>query len=789
MKKLIKTLCAVLAGAMIFGMASCSGTEFSDTAEVSGQGVCRIVFNSDATITEIKLKGTNKATAVTKVYGDWADAAEVSAASVEIPAGSYVFTLSAQYDGSLVKGTCEGDITAGKATSLSFTLVRNAGDDSDWGDDDDGEEGNEDGELPAVEPSAEGLVEFTSVVTGDLSKSSYNAITIEKNMIINGTAEKIIEVDSSSTTIGSTKYSKRLKLGGEGSESERSVAIYVGANRKGTLKMDVKASTNDLTIPVIVNGSEVAKAPYPGTVSAMVKADENGYLTIWSGTSETTQKNGFNIYSIYWTPGNGSAGGVDKVNVSEPQLPVIDNSAFAPVYKNGKKVGMRSNIRDINTDEIEVKLFVAPSGSADGDGTKTKPLDLQTAINQIPAGGAIVMKSGKYKLSSTVRVSYDNCGSEGARKYILPETGGAVLLDFSSQPTADSSRGFALDGSYWHIYGLTCYNAGDNGMYVTGKNNIVERCVFQGNQDTGLQIARRSSDLSDKKDWPANNLILNCTSFDNKDDKTGENADGFASKLTCGDGNVFDGCISFANCDDGWDLYAKPATGPIGVVTIRNCVALQNGKTTTGTNYANGDMNGFKLGGSSNACPTPHVVENCVAFLNGKDGFTDNGNGGALSVSNCSSYGNVNSNFNFYRTFAGGVFTNLISMVGSNKAPAQVDKFGGKASECSVQATAEKVLYIGAKASKSNTGFYFADSKTVIGNGDKIGTGNFADPFSTEMKNTTPPKLDLNIDATCRNTDGTVNLAGFLEAKEGSVYENMGAHFGDEALTVFDCGL
>ena len=57
------------------------------------------------------------------------------------------------------------------------------------------------------------------------------------------------------------------------------------------------------------------------------------------------------------------------------------------------------------------------------------------------------------------------------------------------------------------------------------------------------------------------------------------------------------------------------------------------------------------------------------------------------------------------------------------------------------------------------------------------------------MKSTTPPVLDLNIDATCRNTDGTVNLAGFLEAKEGSVYENMGAHFGDEAATVFDCGL
>ncbi|UKI49487.1 MAG: hypothetical protein L6U99_12615 [Clostridium sp.] len=37
--------------------------------------------------------------------------------------------------------------------------------------------------------------------------------------------------------------------------------------------------------------------------------------------------------------------------------------------------------------------------------------------------------------------------------------------------------------------------------------------------------------------WPANNLILNCTPFNNSD-ATGENADGFAAKLTCGN-NIF----------------------------------------------------------------------------------------------------------------------------------------------------------------------------------------------------------------------------------------------------------
>ena len=58
-------------------------------------------------------------------------------------------------------------------------------------------------------------------------------------------------------------------------------------------------------------------------------------------------------------------------------------------------------------------------------------------------------------------------------------------------------------------------------------------------------------------------------------------ADGFAAKLTCGEGNRFYGCISHNNIDDGWDLYAKSVSGTIGSVTIENCVAYNNGWLTT----------------------------------------------------------------------------------------------------------------------------------------------------------------------------------------------------------------
>ena len=62
---------------------------------------------------------------------------------------------------------------------------------------------------------------------------------------------------------------------------------------------------------------------------------------------------------------------------------------------------------------------------------------------------------------------------------------------------------------------------------------------FYNNKDTGLQLGRGYSNETHIDEWPSYNLIKNCTSFANYDDETlGENADGFAAKLTVGVGNV-----------------------------------------------------------------------------------------------------------------------------------------------------------------------------------------------------------------------------------------------------------
>ena len=113
--------------------------------------------------------------------------------------------------------------------------------------------------------------------------------------------------------------------------------------------------------------------------------------------------------------------------------------------------------------------------------------------------------------------------------------------------------------------------------------------VIHGCSDTGLQITASSTDATNDAK-AANNLVLNCDSYENLDQPTnGENADGFAAKLRIGPGNVFRGCRAWNNADDGWDFFASD-----DVVTIDNCWAFLNGKVLSGSNttfvLGNGDI-------------------------------------------------------------------------------------------------------------------------------------------------------------------------------------------------------
>jgi pectate disaccharide-lyase len=322
-------------------------------------------------------------------------------------------------------------------------------------------------------------------------------------------------------------------------------------------------------------------------------------------------------------------------------------------------------------------LIAAPDGEADAPGTLEQPTTLTAALSRIAAGHTIFLRGGTYASAAQITIAADQSGTSGSPKRLVPYASEKPKLDFSSQPygTDSNPRGLQLNASYWHVQGLEVVGSADNGIYVAGNDNVIEGCVTHGNRDTGLQLGRASSDLADPADWPSNNLIVNCESYDNYDAPPGggENADGFAAKLTVGIGNVFRGCVSHHNIDDGWDLYTKSDTGPIGPVTIDQSIAYANGTLTDGTTNDNGDRNGFKLGGEDIA--VAHVVTRSVAFDNGKNGFTWNSNPGAIRLSNCLAFDNAEGNFKFgdNSTPTSAVFTNNVSFWTST-ASSQSDK-------------------------------------------------------------------------------------------------------------------
>ncbi|MFF4351201.1 carbohydrate-binding protein [Streptomyces sp. NPDC001530] len=288
-------------------------------------------------------------------------------------------------------------------------------------------------------------------------------------------------------------------------------------------------------------------------------------------------------------------------------------------------------------------LYVAPNGSDSAAGTQSAPTTLTSAISGITPGGTIYLRGGTYSYAQTVTIPPTNNGTSSARTTLSAYPGETPVLNFSAQTEDSANRGLAVDGSYWHVNGIVVEHAGDNGIFVGGSNNIIERTVTRFNRDSGLQLSRMASSTP-KDQWPSNNLILSAESHDNAD-SDGEDADGFAAKLTVGSGNVFRYAVSHNNIDDGWDLYAKTDTGAIGPVTIEDSLSYDNGTLSDGTVNSNGDRNGYKLGGEDIA--VNHIVRRSIAYHNGKHGFTYNSNPGTMTVSDNVSIDNAQRNYSF----------------------------------------------------------------------------------------------------------------------------------------------
>ena len=390
-------------------------------------------------------------------------------------------------------------------------------------------------------------------------------------------------------------------------------------------------------------------------------------------------------------------------------------------------------------------VYVSVDGLYYGTGSKDDPYDLMTAINSAIPGQTIILMEGTYKFDliegQTLKIERGINGTEEEPIRLIadPNAKTRPVIDFGGK-----GYGMIHGGDWWIFEGFDVTGSanGQKGFQVSGNHNVLIDIHAYRNGNTGIQLSRYAGSDYTIADWPSYNLVLNCDSYYNMD-AGHEDADGFAAKLTVGPGNVFDGCVAYNNADDGWDLYAKVQTGPIGAVTIQNCVAYKNGYLEDGT-ASKGNGNGFKMGGES--ITGHHVIKNSVAFDNRMKGI-DSNSCPDIEAYNCISYNNGGYNVAFYTNNATDTAFKASGIISFKSGTEGEENLKGKGSQNNDD-------YI------NETTYYWNAGVCANSKGDKL------DPAvvfkSLEFKGVT------------RNADGTWSLGDFLKINEGTVPAGVG---------------
>lgn len=492
---------------------------------------------------------------------------------------------------------------------------------------------------------------------------------------------------------------------------------------------------NTIESPAFSNSADYNLVYYGNADGTLVVKDENGkevlnkeFKALTKETVALKLNNGKNAFTINFIPDKEYKPGEFKLMTSYDPVTINHTVEYKTVENNN--------------------IYVSPNGKSNAAGTKDAPMDIYTAVKIAAPGQKILIKEGTYNLSSTVKVERGINGTADAMIYMIadPEAGSRPVFDFGGK-----CAGMILAGDYWYFQGFDVTRSADaqKGIQVSGNHNILDRIKAYKNGNTGIQISRYLG-TDQFNQWPAHNTILNCSSYLNAD-KGYEDADGFAAKLTVGQGNVFDGCIAAYNADDGWDLFAKVQSGSIGVVTIQNCVAFKNGYILdeNGREINAGNGNGFKMGGDS--MPGAHVLKNSVAFANKAKGI-DSNSCPDIKVYSSTTFDNESYNVAFYtNTAVNTAFAadGILSYKVSNKVAEQFKLLGTQ----------------NAADVKGATNYYFDGSKSVNNNG-KEATASWFKSLDTASA--------LKDGGITRNADGTINMNGFLELTD-EVPEGVGA--------------
>jgi hypothetical protein len=396
----------------------------------------------------------------------------------------------------------------------------------------------------------------------------------------------------------------------------------------------------------------------------------------------------------------------------------------------------------INVSLPAVNYYVSPTGNDANQGTLQSPrFNISSLVNMVNPGDTIFVLPGRYNYNATTRITRSGTST---KRICIFGTGYNTsaerpLLNYTAQGPGDSNRAFLLEAGadYWHFKGLIIQEAGDNGIKIESNWNIIEFCDFDACYDSGIQIGlSKNSGANDGT--CAYNYILNCDSYNNCDShKSGGNADGFAAKLFCGPGNIFENCRAWNNSDDGWDMYSNT----FGVLML-NCWTWHNGDKNTlrGGKYGNG--NGFKMGGNSTYSRGTNIAVGCIGFdlyyVSGAGKvFDQNDNQDPQVMLNCVAFDNIKG-FSMASGSSGHTIKNCIGFKSRDKI----------ISDQTQNITQNNSWQFGANTSDKQNG----------------GIGNY-DDFVVDLSNN---NIAMQLASVQRNVDGSIPDNGFCRLKPTS---------------------
>jgi hypothetical protein len=410
-----------------------------------------------------------------------------------------------------------------------------------------------------------------------------------------------------------------IEVSGISFESHAPDPIKDGQKEERPKKTVLKTLTLDSGI---YSGSENYKAGFYSNVTGKFELRDDIGNTIETGNITANKRlelsisldNGENKFKAVIYP---------AAREKQTALPseYFDFSDYEPIYKS-----FSVTMKEIAP--VDQTIYASIKGSPNGSGTREDPVTLKTALNYAKPGQQIVAMKGKYYFKTCLTIPRGNDGAT-----LIGEPG--AIFDLSNS----KNGGLIIRGSDWHIYNIEICNSKVLGkpIYVQGNRNRIEKVYVHDVADSGISLSGSSYEPFEM--WPRDNYFVSCHAR-NCVDAMRNNADGYAMKLTVGNGNKLKYCIASFNIDDGYDLFAQSSTGPIGAIEIDSCISYGNGLPTydydeNGGSFAEAKQiaaQGFKLGGSH--ILGTHTITNSISFLNYGDGISSNSGAGVRAYKN-----------------------------------------------------------------------------------------------------------------------------------------------------------